>query len=205
MHVPDGLLSPPVVIGTNAVSLAVLAQSVRAVRRDLEPEKLPAMGAAAAFLFAAQMVNFPLLGAATSGHLIGGAFAAILFGFYPATLIMAVILFLQAILFQDGGITALGLNILAMGIVAPLVGRAVYGGLSRLPDAVRAFVASWLSVEAGAFIIALMLGLSGVVPYGPAIATLLFWHAWIGIGEGLITAVILPFARRSAYRLVDEA
>jgi len=199
VHIPDGILSPPVLLGAGALSLGVLAVAARKVGRELDAERLPAMGATAAFIFAAQMVNFPLLGAATSGHLLGGAFAAIIFGFWPATLIMSTVLVLQALLFQDGGITALGMNILDMAIVAPLVGRLVYDALGRISVPVKGFVAGWTSAVAAAATAALGLGLSGVVSYALAFQALLYWHALIGIGEGLITAVLLPFAFRTHF------
>lgn len=204
MHIPDGILSPAVWSASAAISAAVLAGSVRHSRRQLDYRAVPVMGVMSAFIFASQMVNFPILGAAASGHLIGGALAALLFGFWPATLIMTVVVAIQAIVFQDGGITALGTNVLNMAILAPFFAIVVHKLVSRLsflPKSAAAFVSAWSSVVLVSLAASLQLALSGVVALGDAAAALLFWHTWIGIGEGLITAVVLPIALRSSFYL----
>jgi cobalt/nickel transport system permease protein len=207
MHIPDGILDPKVWISSAAVTGAVLARSVQYSKKQLQYRAVPVMGVMAAFIFASQMINFPILGAATSGHLIGGALAALLFGFWPATLIMTTVIAIQAIVFQDGGITALGTNILNMAILAPGVAAAAYRllrSMSFIPQTVKIFVTSWLSVTVVAFMAAVELSLSGVVPFGDAARALVFWHTFIGIGEGIITAVVLPFALRSSFQLKQE-
>ncbi|TLS51320.1 cobalamin biosynthesis protein CbiM [Paenibacillus antri] len=206
MHIPDGILSPAVWTAATAASALVLAGSVRHSKRTLEHRAVPVMGAMAAFIFASQMVNFPLLGAATSGHLIGGALSAILFGFWPATLIMTTVVAIQAIVFQDGGITALGANVFLMAIAAPAVATLVHKALKsfRVPMAVSGFVAAWCSVVAVSIVGAALLAWSGVIGFAPAAASLLFWHAFIGIGEGLITAVVIPFALRSSFHFAAK-
>ncbi|GGG01218.1 energy-coupling factor ABC transporter permease [Paenibacillus abyssi] len=206
MHIPDGILDPKVWVTAAAVSGIVLARSVRYSKHKLEHRTVPMMGAMAAFIFAAQMINFPLLGAAASGHLIGAALSAILFGFWPSTLIMSTVVIIQAVVFQDGGITALGANILNMAIVAPAAAVLMHKLLQKLslPAVVSAVVSGWVSVIAVAVVGALLLALSGVVPLELALGTLLFWHAFIGIGEAVITAVVLPFALRSSFTLSNN-
>jgi cobalt/nickel transport system permease protein len=207
MHIPDGILDPKVWISSAAVSGAVLARSVQISKKKLQYRAVPVMGVMAAFIFASQMINFPILGAATSGHLIGGALAALLFGFWPATLIMTTVIAIQAIVFQDGGITALGTNILNMGILAPGIAALVYRllrSVSFIPQTVKIFVTSWMSVTIVALMGAVELALSGVVSFGDAAKVLVFWHACIGVGEGIITAVVLPFALRSSFQLKQE-
>ncbi|TVY10571.1 energy-coupling factor ABC transporter permease [Paenibacillus cremeus] len=207
MHIPDGILDPKVWVSSAAVSALVLAKSVRYSKSKLEYRAVPVMGVMSAFIFASQMINFPILGAATSGHLIGGALSALLFGFWPATLIMTTVVSIQALVFQDGGITALGANILNMAILAPGIAALAYRLLRMipgLPRQVNVFLTSWLSVTIVSFFGAAELALSGVVPFGAAVKALLFWHAFIGIGEGLITAVVLPFAQRSSFQLHNK-
>lgn len=201
MHIPDGILDPKVWVSSAAVTGVVLYKSVKYSQRMLEHRAVPVMGAMAAFIFAAQMINFPLLGAAASGHLIGAAVCAILFGFWPSTLIMSTVVIIQAVMFQDGGITALGANILNMAIVAPAAAALTHKLLQKLslPGGVSAIISGWLSVVIVAGVGALELALSGVVSLQLAMSTLLFWHAFIGIGEGLITAVVLQFALRSSF------
>jgi len=206
MHIPDGILSPVVWTSTAIISTLILAKSVQYSKQNLQQRAVPVMGAMAAFIFAAQMVNFPLLGAAASGHLIGGALSAILFGFWPATLIMTTVVVIQAVLFQDGGITALGANILNMAIVTPALGAIVHYGLQKfkLPLAISAFVAAWLSVVGVSILGAFQLALSGVIPFATAAPALIFWQMLVGIGEGLITAILIPIALRSAFYRVNQ-
>ncbi|MCR8629786.1 MULTISPECIES: energy-coupling factor ABC transporter permease [Paenibacillus] len=207
MHIPDGILDPKVWASSAVVTVAVLAKSVQYSRSKLQYRAVPVMGVMSAFIFASQMINFPLLGAATSGHLIGGALAALLFGFWPATLIMTTVVAIQAIVFQDGGITALGTNLLNMAILAPGAAALVYRllrSVSFIPRSVKIFITSWLSVQSVTLVVAVELALSGVVPFGTGVKALLFWHTFIGIGEGIITAIVLPFALRSSFQLRQE-
>jgi cobalt/nickel transport system permease protein len=206
MHIPDGILSPVVWTSTAIISTLILAKSVQYSKQNLQQRAVPVMGAMAAFIFAAQMVNFPLLGAAASGHLIGGALSAILFGFWPATLIMTTVVVIQAVLFQDGGITALGANILNMAIVTPAIGAIVYYGLQKfkVPLSISAFLAAWLSVVGISILGAFQLSLSEVIPFATAAPALIFWHMMVGIGEGLITAIVIPIALRSAFHRVNQ-
>jgi len=206
MHIPDGILSP-VVLGTaGVISVFLLTKSVSNTKKELEQRAVPVMGVMAAFIFAAQMINFPLLGAAASGHLLGGALVSILFGFWPASLVMATVVTIQAIIFQDGGITALGVNLFNMAFIAPAIGTISHSILIRLkvPAGIAAFITGWFSVFVVAIFAALELGFSGVVSYQLALKGLLSWHVFIGIGEGIITSAILPFAKKSSFERFTE-
>ena len=123
MHVPDGFLSLPVSAATGVVAVAAVGVALRGARRELDERTAPLAGLVATFVFAAQMVNFPV-GAGTSGHLIGGALAAVLVGPWTATLVLTVVTVVQALLFADGGLTALGTNVLLLAVVAVWVGWA---------------------------------------------------------------------------------
>ncbi len=211
MHIPDGFLSLPVALvgWLGAVILIVLA--LRQTRESFGERQVPMMGILAAFIFAAQMINFPVAGG-TSGHLLGGALAAILMGPWAAVLIMTSVIGIQALLFQDGGLLALGFNIINMGILTGFVAYAVYRWIQRLPGksrlatGVAAFVAGWVSVELAAIATALELALSGTSPIHVALPAMAGVHALIGIGEGLITTAAVLFVKASRPDLVpDEA
>ena len=197
MHIPDGFLSAPVWIAAGAVSAGALGYSIRRATRSLEEKQIPLMGVVGAFVFAAQMVNFPIAGG-TSGHLGGAVLAALLLGPYAATVIMSAILILQALLFQDGGITALGANILNMGVVGCFFGYALYKGLRRfLPGTrgtiVNAFLTALLAVVLSSAFAAVEIALSGTIPLKLVLPVMMGVHTLIGIGEGLITAAALAF------------
>ena len=146
------------------------------------------MGVMAAFIFAAQMINFPIIGG-TSGHLIGGVLAAVMLGPWAASIIMTTILALQALIFLDGGITALGANILNMAVIAVFAGYGIYLLIQRVwPNRtgtlVGTFVASWASVVLAAFACAIELALSGMAPFNVVVTAMLGWHVVIGLGGG---------------------
>jgi cobalt/nickel transport system permease protein len=196
MHIPDGFLSTEVAATTAVVSAGVLAYSLRRADEALDDRRVPLVGVTGAFIFAAQMLNFPVAGG-TSGHLLGAGLAAILLGPWVACLVMAVVLTTQAFLFADGGITALGANILNMGVLGALgVGGLMLGArrvLSRGGIRSRATLlaiagaGAWLAVMVGAAATALELGSSGTVPLATALPAMLGVHAAIGIGEAVIT------------------
>lgn len=200
MHIPDGILSAPVLVTGTVLSAGILSVSVKKTREEFNQKSVPTMGVMAAFIFAAQMLNFPIVGAA-SGHLIGGALSAILFGFWPATIVMTTIVAIQALIFGDGGITVLGVNFLNMAIIAPGIASVAYHFCRKIqiPQQVSIFTSGFLSVLGTAFVGALELGLSGVASYSQAILILVGWHFLIGVGEGLITMSILPFAFKSRF------
>jgi len=210
LHIPDGFVSAPVAAAGWVATVAVVALSVRVANRRLEERAVPLMGVMAAFIFAAQMMNFPVAGG-TSGHLLGGALAVVLLGPWAAIVVMTAVVGLQALLFQDGGLAALGANVLNMGIVTIAVGWAVY----RIPRLVArdsrpvllgaAFVAGWISVEAGAIATAFMLALSGTSPLNVVLPAMVGVHALIGIGEGLITAAAIAFVLSTRPDLIPGA
>lgn len=196
LHIPDGFLSVPVAGLWWFLTIAALAYAVRNVG-SLNERQVPLMGVMAAFIFAAQMLNFPVLGG-TSGHLLGGALAALLLGPWAAMLVMACVVALQALLFQDGGLLALGANIFNMGIATALVGWWVGTGLLKLFGGkswglvAAGFVAAWVSVMTAALLTSLQLVLSGL-PAAVVFPAMTFVHAFIGVGEGLITVAALAF------------
>lgn len=200
MHIPDGFLNVAIAAGTYAVSAGGVAYSLRRLAGKLGEKHVPMVGVMAAFIFAAQMLNFPVAGG-TSGHLVGGALAAILLGPWTGLLIMTCVLLVQAIVFQDGGITALGANVLNMGIIAAFLGY--YFNLITLrlfkgrvfAEAIGGFVAGWVSVFAAAVTCAVELALSGTSPLSIALPAMAGVHALIGIGEGAITALVLSFVK----------
>ena len=195
MHVPDGFINAPVSVAAGVVAAGAVAVSLRGARRELDERIAPLAGLVAAFIFAVQMLNFPVA-AGTSGHLLGGALAAILVGPYTGVLCVSVVLLMQGILFADGGLTALGVNITVMAVVTTVVGYAVFRGLvkvlprKRRSVTVSAFVAAALSVPAAALAFTLVYAIGGTtdVPIGRVLTAMVGVHVLIGLGEAAITA-----------------
>ncbi|MFI6506500.1 energy-coupling factor ABC transporter permease [Streptosporangium sp. NPDC050855] len=195
MHVPDGFFNAAVSLSAGVVAAAGVTVCLRGARRELDDRTAPMAGLVAAFVFAVQMLNFPVA-AGTSGHLLGGALAAILVGPYTAVLCVAVVLLVQAFFFADGGLTALGVNITLMGVVAVLVAWGVFRLITRSVRGrgavvAASFVAALLSVPASALAFTLLFWIGGTAPIeiGTVAAAMGGVHLLIGIGEGLITAV----------------
>ncbi len=212
LHAPDGFFSVPVALGGYVVAALVVGFAVHRVNRKLNERMVPMMGVMAAFIFAAQMLNFPVVGG-TSGHLVGGALAAIILGPWAAVLVMTSVVGLQALLFQDGGLLALGLNIVNIAVLSCLTGYAFYWVGRRFGDsfavmATAAFAAAWISVEVGAVGVVLQLAVSGTTELSVALTAMVAAHALIGIGEGLITVGALSLirtARKDLLQLRAEA
>lgn len=208
LHAPDGFLSLGVALVMWALTVAVLALAVRRTNRTLSERAVPLLGVMAAFIFAAQLFNFQVVGG-TSGHLLGGVLAAVLLGPWAGTLVMACVVAVQALLFQDGGLLVMGANIFNMGVVGTLAGYALYRALVRLLGGEQrgripaAAVASWVAVVGGALAMALQLGVSGTVPVGVTLPAMLGVHALIGIGEALITAAALGFIAATRADLLE--
>ncbi len=210
LHTPDGFLSPAVALAMWGVTALVVAIAIRQTNRSLDERAIPLMGVTAAFIFAGQMVNFPVA-PGTSGHLLGGVLAAVLLGPWAGTLVMTAVVTVQALLFQDGGLLVLGANIFIMGIVGTLGAYAVYrflagilGGESRARIPAAA-VAAWLAVMGGALSISLMLLASDATTL-ETMGIILGVHAAIGIGEAAITVAALAFigaTRPDLFRLRD--
>ncbi|WP_415952729.1 energy-coupling factor ABC transporter permease [Streptomyces sp. KLOTTS4A1] len=195
MHVPDGFINAPVSAAAGVVAAGAVAVCLRGARRELDDRTAPLAGLVAAFIFAVQMLNFPVA-AGTSGHLLGGALAAILVGPYAGVLCIAVVLLLQGVLFADGGLTALGVNITVMGVVTAVVAYALFRGLLKLLPknrrsvTIASFVAALVSVPASAAAFVLVYAVGGVteVPLGTVFTAMVGVHTLIGIGEAAITA-----------------
>lgn len=198
LHIPDGFLSVIVSLILWAISILVVGYALRRVGRDMGERQVPMMGVLAAAIFAGQMLNFSVAGG-TSGHLMGAAIGTILLGPWAGILVMTCVVSIQALIFQDGGLLALGANIFNMGFIGVAVSYMAYRTIHKLAGGRRwglfagGFMAAWLSVELSALSVALQLALSGTSPANLAIPAMAGVHALIGIGEGLITVGALAF------------
>jgi cobalt/nickel transport system permease protein len=208
LHAPDGFFSLPLAVAGYAIAALVIAFAIRRTYGELNERMVPMMGVMAAFIFAAQMINFPVAGG-TSGHLVGGALAAIILGPWAAIIVMTAVVGLQALLFQDGGLVVLGINLVNMSIVSVLSGYGIYflarkiGSSSKRTLFVGGFVSAWVSVMIAAVLAAFALALSGTSPLSLALPALAGVHALIGIGEGLITVFALSFIRAARPELLQ--
>jgi len=207
MHIPDGFLSTPVSLVLWVVAIVAVGYALARVNRELDDRKVPLMGVMAAAIFAGQMLNFSVSGG-TSGHLMGAALAAIVLGPWAGLVVMTAVVGTQALLFQDGGLLALGGNIVNMGVIGIAVGYAAYNTLRQVVGKrdwglfVSGFAAAWLSIVIAALAAALELALSGTSPANIAVPAMGGIHMLIGIGEGLITVgglALLYAARRDLF------
>ena len=198
MHIPDGFINIPTSAGFGAAAAGGVWYSIRRAADFLDDRRVPLAGLVAAFVFAAQMVNFPVV-AGTSGHLLGGVLAAVLVGPWLGALALTVVLVVQGVFFADGGLSALGLNVFNMAIVGTLGGYLLYRGINALLPKTRpttvaaAGVAAGLSVPlaALAFVLEYAVGGEGGAGVGTVAAAMGGVHVLIGIGEGLITALVV--------------
>ncbi len=179
------------------MAIGGLAVAVKRSQTTLGEKTIPLMGITAAFVFAAQMINFPVAGG-TSGHLLGGVLASVLLGPWPAALVIALVLIVQCFLFQDGGVLVLGANILNMALVGTLIPYLGYTAVgSVLPSKggflAAAGLAAWVSVMLGSGVCAVELGISGTIPLSLALKAMLGWHALIGVGEAIITVAVISY------------
>lgn len=206
LHIPDGFLNVTVSIVCWIITILVLGIAISRTNRSLGEKQVPLMGIMAAFIFAAQMINFPVAGG-TSGHLLGGALAAIVLGPWAGMLVMTAVVVVQGLLFQDGGLLAMGANVLNMGLLTVAIGYGLYRSVlngSQTTRLVMAGVAAWLSVMAGALATSLQLWLSGASSLQTVVIAMLGVHALIGIGEALITVAALSFIFRTRPDLLGE-
>jgi len=208
MHIPDGFLDAKTCVTAGVLSAAGLALALRHLKRNLPPRGVPFLGISAAFVFSAQMVNFPVLGG-TSGHLIGSALVTALLGAPAAVLVLSCVLIAQAFLFADGGVMALGANVFNMAIVAPAASGLAIGFVQRLVPGYRGRVtavafAGWCSTLAASISCAGQLAWSGTVGWGIAFPAMMGIHMLIGLGEGLISAVALAGILRKRPELIDR-
>jgi len=198
MHIPDGFVSGPVAGVGFVLAGVAIGFAVWRTNRTIGERFVPFMGVMAAFIFAAQMMNFPVAGG-TSGHMVGGALAAILLGPWAAMIAMTAVVGVQALVFQDGGLAALGANVFNMSVVACLVGYVVYTAFIRFSHIapwvryVAAFAAAWFAVELAAIACSIELALSDTSPLTVALPAMVGVHAAIGVGEGLITVAAVAF------------
>lgn len=198
MHVPDGFLDAPTSVATGAVAVAGVGLALRKARTELDDRTAPMAGLVAAFIFAGQMMNFPV-GAGTSGHLLGGALAAVLVGPWTGAICISVVLLVQALFMADGGVTALGTNIVLMGLVGVFVGYGVFRlvlmalpkRLSSIPPA--AAIGALLSVPVAATAFTLLFAIGGTAPVetSKVLTAMVGWHTLIGIGEAIVTGLVV--------------
>lgn len=196
MHIPDGFINAPTSAVAGVIAVIGIAICLNGARKQLDEKTAPLAGLVAVFIFAMQMLNFPVA-AGTSGHLLGGALAVILIGPYAGALAVSVVILVQGLLFADGGLSAIGLNIINMGLVTAVVGWFVFRGLVKVIGVSRpkvmaaAFVAGLVTVpvSALAFVLEYAIGGTGTVPVSTVTFAMVGVHIVIGIGEGLITAL----------------
>ncbi len=203
LHIPDGYLNPPVCVVTWAISVGLIALALKRVEAEYKDRTVPLMGVCAAFIFAAQMINFPIPGG-TSGHLLGGTLAGAVLGPWAGSLVMVAVFIVQGFLFQDGGISVMGANIFNMGLIGTFGGYYLFQairqaiGQDKLPGMViGTAVASWVSVVVAAAICAFQLAISGTTPLAVALTAMVGWHVLIGIGEALITVATVAYIWRT--------
>ena len=192
MHIPDGFLSTEVAVACFVPAAAAVSVGLKRANVELDERRVPLLGVTAAFIFAAQMLNFPVAGG-TSGHFLGAALAAILLGPWLACLVLAVVLGVQAFVFADGGITALGANVLNMGVIGALLVGGLMSAARRVAGRGRTALlaisgaGAWLAVMAGAAVTSIELAISGTVPLSTVLPAMLGVHAAIAIGEAVVT------------------
>ena len=208
MHIPDGFIDLQTAAVTAVLAGVGIAIALRDVRRRLPSRRVPLIGLAAAFVFAAQMLNFPVA-AGTSGHLIGAVLVCVLLGPAAAVIVMTTVLVLQCLMFADGGVTALGANVLNMGVIAPTVGYVVYVAVRRIgPSGLRTLLlaagfAAWCSTLAAALACAVQLAASGTAPLNLALPAMGGVHMLIGLGEAVITMLVVAVVARARPELID--
>lgn len=198
MHMPDGLINAPVSIGAAVIAAGAITVGLKKSKGTLDSQTAPLAGLVAVFIFAFQMMNFPVA-AGTSGHLMGGALASILVGPYVAILVMAVVVSLQALVFADGGLSALGLNLLNMGIVSIVVSALLFAGFMKLLPKTRTSIigvsatVAFISVlaSAGAFVFEYSLGGNATYNIASVLISVMSVHVLIGIGEAIITGLTI--------------
>ncbi len=194
MHIPDGFLDVWVAIAFYLLSAGVISLATIKLRRDFSENNTLLLGVVAAGIFAAQMLNSPIPGG-TSAHLVGGGVAACLLGIYPSILALTTVVTLQALIFADGGIGALGANLWNMAIVAVIVSFLVFKVVSKMNLGLASFLAGWLGITLGATFAGIEIGLSSAFAYELTVTvpTMFLWHAALGVVEGLITMGVVSY------------
>lgn len=209
MHIPDGFLSHSINAATFVISSGACAYGVKKVNRSFGEKEVPLMGVTAAFIFAAQMLNFPVAGG-TSGHFLGAIFSSVLLGPWASLIIMTIVLVVQCLGFADGGLTALGSNIFNMGVIGSLGGYCIFITLHSLFQKsqkgffIAVAISSWLSVVMGASAAAIELAISSTSPLMVALPAMAGIHAIIGIGEAIITMAAISLILKTRPDLVSS-
>jgi cobalt/nickel transport system permease protein len=208
MHIPDGFIDGKTAAVTAVISAVGVGFALRQVRRELPPRRVPLLGLSAAFLFAAQMVNFPVAGG-TSGHLVGGTLVAALLGPSAAVVVVTTVLIVQCFLFQDGGVMALGANVFNMAILNSVIGYVIYRVVCHWLTGIRGRVtaiafAAWCATVLAAICCAGQLAWSGTIPWPVAFPAMAIVHMFIGVGEGLISALVFLAVCRARPDLITE-
>jgi cobalt/nickel transport system permease protein len=206
LHIPDNLLDLKTCAATAVASAAAIGFALRRIDRGRAQRLAPLMGVVAASLFAAQMMNLPIPGG-TSGHLLGGVLAAVMLGPWNGLLVLTVVLAVQCVLFQDGGASSLGANILNVGVIGSVVGYAIFEPIRRAVGGQKgtvfgAVVAAWFSVVLGATACSIEIALSGKYQLAPALGVMLLIHSVIGLGEAAITGLAISYILRTRADLV---
>ncbi len=207
MHIPDGFLSNSVNAVTFVISAGACTYGVRRVNRNFGEREVPLMGVTAAFIFAAQMLNFPVAGG-TSGHFLGAVFSSVLLGPWAGLIIMTIVLMVQCLGFADGGLTAIGSNIFNMGVIGALGGYSIFIFLYTLfQKSLKGFftalaISSWFSVVMGATAASIELAISGTSPLKVALSAMAGVHAIIGVGESIITTTAVSLILKTRPDLV---
>lgn len=197
MHIPDGFLTANTCGAAWLISIAGVSFCLRRATLLLKEKAIPLMGVVSAFVFAAQMLNFPIL-YGTSGHLLGGVLTVVLLGPYAASVVITIVLIIQCLIFQDGGLTTLGANILNMAFLGTIGGYFIYRLIRKIVRGAKgimigAAVASWCSVVIAAGACAMELAVSRTSPFKVVFPAMIFVHTFIGIGEAVITTFIISF------------
>lgn len=200
MHIPDGFVDLKTVVTTAAVSAGGTGASIYKIKKIFKAKTIAVMGVLAALIFALQMINFSIPGG-TSGHLLGGALSSIVAGPFGGSIILTVVLIVQALIFNDGGITALGANIFNMAIIGVFSSYLIYYLIRKISGSRTVFyisvaVASWFSVVLASFFAALELGISGTYTMGITLKAMVLVHMVIGVGEAFITTMVIAFINR---------
>ncbi len=196
MHIPDGFLNTGVSVATGVVAAGAVGYGLYKAREELDEKSVPMLALCAAFVFAAQMLNFPVAGG-TSGHFLGGVLAAVLLGPWLGSLVIALVLLVQCLGFADGGLTALGANVFNMAVIGTILSFYIWYGIkSLLPKNKTMFLAAtgvvaWLSVMLASGACAFELAISGTTPLSVTLPAMLGVHAIIGIGEAVITVLVV--------------
>ncbi len=200
MHIPDGFIDLKTAVSAGVVSAGGLAVAIYKVKNYFKAKVIALMGVMSALIFALQMINFSIPGG-TSGHLLGGALAAIILGPHAGVVVITVVLIVQAFIFMDGGITALGANVFNMAIIGVYGSYLIYWLILKISKSKTVFyiavvLASWLSVVVASFFAALQLGISGTYAMGVTLKAMTGVHAIIGIGEAIITVAVIAFINK---------